>query len=112
VVADARAYRDKVIAEAEGDASRFTAVLKEYEKAPEVTRERLYLDAVQEVLANSTKVIVDVESGNNLMLLPLDKLVGEGAGAGPLSRLEGSEPSQQEASQQPMRDVNRGRRMR
>jgi membrane protease subunit HflK len=113
VVEDAKAYRDQVIAQAEGDASRFVAVLTEYEKAPGVTRERLYLDAVQDVLGNSTKVIVDVSSGNNLMLLPLDKLMGEGAGTGrTLSRFEGGEPVQQDASQPPIRDVNRGRRVR
>jgi membrane protease subunit HflK len=71
---EASAYREKVIVEARGEAVRFEKLLAEYRKAPEVTRERLYLDAVQDVMANSSKVLVDVEGGNNMMYLPLDKL--------------------------------------
>ncbi|EED35669.1 heat shock protein HslU [Luminiphilus syltensis NOR5-1B] len=74
VLEEASAYRDQVIALAEGEAERFTQLLTEYRKAPEVTRERLYLDAVQTVFANTNKVLVDVEGGNNVMYLPLDKL--------------------------------------
>ncbi|MCU7830575.1 MAG: FtsH protease activity modulator HflK [Candidatus Thiodiazotropha sp. (ex Myrtea sp. 'scaly one' KF741663)] len=74
-LADAQAYRDRVIAEAEGDASRFTAVLKEYQLAPEVTRERLYLDAVETMLSQTSKVMLDTEGNNSLMYLPLDKLI-------------------------------------
>ena len=72
---DAEAYRQKVIAIAEGEAERFEALLTEYQKAPEVTRERLYLDALEEVFASSTKVMIDVEGGNNLLYLPLDQLM-------------------------------------
>ena len=72
---DAEAYKQKVIAVAEGEAERFTALLIEYKKAPEVTRQRLYLDAVEEVLSSSTKVMIDVEGGNNLLYLPLDQLM-------------------------------------
>lgn len=80
-------YKQRVINEAKGDASRFLSVLEEYQKAPDVTRERLYLDAMENVLGNSTKVLIDVEGGNNLLYLPLDKLVPggartDGAGAG------------------------------
>ena len=71
----AQAYRDQVIAEAQGDANRFTKLLTEYQKSPTVTRNRLYLDAVQNVMANSTKVMIDVEGGNNILYLPLDKIV-------------------------------------
>lgn len=71
---EATAYKARVIAEAEGDAKRFLSVLAEYKKAPEVTRERMYLDALQEVFANTSKVLIDVEGGNNMMYLPLDKL--------------------------------------
>ncbi len=74
VIEEANAYKAKVIAEAEGDAQRFEQLLAEYTKAPEVTRERLYLDTVQEVMGNSTKWLVDVEGGNNMMCLPLDKI--------------------------------------
>ena len=71
----AEAYRERIIAQAEGDSSRFTQVLDEYRKAPGVTRERLYLDTVESVMANSSKVMVDVQGGNNLLMLPLDKII-------------------------------------
>jgi len=74
VIEEASAYREQVVAEAQGEAQRFEKLLVEYRKAPEVTRQRLYVDAIQEVLSNSSKVLVDVRSGNNLMYLPLDKL--------------------------------------
>lgn len=73
-IEEANAYREEVIANAEGEAQRFNKVLTEYKKAPEVTRERLYLDAVQGVYSSTSKVMVDVEGGNNVMYLPLDKL--------------------------------------
>jgi membrane protease subunit HflK len=82
----AEAYRQRVIALAEGETSRFLQVLTEYHRAPEITRERLYLEAVESVMANSSKVLVDVQGGNNLMYLPLDRLLtprpGEGQNAG------------------------------
>ena len=75
MVAEADAYQQQVVANAQGEASRFTAVLVEYQKAPTVTRDRLYLDTMQKVLSNNSKVLVDVEGGNNVMYLPLDKLM-------------------------------------
>ena len=72
---DAEAYKQKVMAVAEGEAERFKALLVEYDKAPEVTRERLYIDALEDVLSSSTKVMIDVEGGNNLLYLPLDQLI-------------------------------------
>ncbi|WP_028469895.1 FtsH protease activity modulator HflK [Neptunomonas japonica] len=72
---EASAYREQVVSKAEGESKRFTALLTEYEKAPGVTRERLYLDAMQEVLAKNAKVLIDVEGGNNMMYLPVDKLI-------------------------------------
>ena len=83
----AEGYKQRVINEAQGDVSRFSSVLTEYSKAPEVTRQRLYLDAMQNVLANSTKVLLDVEGGNNLLYVPLDRLL---TGGGPEGRAEGS----------------------
>ena len=71
---EAVAYRDQVIAKATGETQRFLKVLTEYKKAPAVTRDRLYLDAMESVLGNSNKVMVDVKKGNNLMYLPLDRL--------------------------------------
>ena len=82
---ESEAYKQKVIAGAEGDASRFKQVLVEYSKAPQVTRDRMYLDTMQQVYANTSKVLVDVRSGSPLLYLPLDKLVqqtGSGSGVG------------------------------
>jgi membrane protease subunit HflK len=72
---EANAYREQVVARAGGEAKRFVALLGEYQKAPDVTRERLYLDMMQSVLENNPKVLIDVEGGNNMMYLPLDKLM-------------------------------------
>ena len=74
VIEEAKGYQARVVADAEGEAERFVKVLGEYEKAPKVTRQRLYLDAVEHVMENSSKVLVDVEGGNNMLYLPLDKL--------------------------------------
>jgi len=79
---EARAYKAQVVNAAQGEADRFKSLLTEYEKAPEVTRERLYIESLEAVLSNSSKVMVDVEGGNNLMYLPIDKLMGGGAAAG------------------------------
>ncbi len=80
VLEEANGYQLSVIARAEGESSRFEQLLKEYSKAPEVTRKRLYLDTLENVLANSSKVTVDVSKGNNLLYLPLDQMV-QGAAA-------------------------------
>ena len=72
---EARAYREQVVARAEGEATRFTKLLTEYQKAPEVTRERLYIVAMEDVLSNASKVMVDVKGGNNMMVLPLDQIM-------------------------------------
>lgn len=71
----AQAYQQRVVAAADGETDRFLSVLREYSKAPEVTRERLYLEAVESVMTNSSKVMVDVQGGNSLIYLPLDQLV-------------------------------------
>ncbi|MDM8564147.1 FtsH protease activity modulator HflK [Candidatus Halobeggiatoa sp. HSG11] len=73
---EAQAYKAQVIARSEGETKRFLSVLTEYEKAPEVTRQRLYLETMESVLSKTSKVILDVNSSNNLMVLPLDKLIG------------------------------------
>jgi membrane protease subunit HflK len=72
---EAEGYRDRVIATAEGDSTRFKQVLAEYSKAPQVTRERLYLDTMQQIFSNTSKVLVDSRSNNNLLYLPLDRLM-------------------------------------
>lgn len=76
---DAEAYRSRVVADAEGNVSRFKQVLAEYQKAPGVTRDRMYLDAMQQILSNSNKVMVDSKSGNNMIYLPMDKLIQQHA---------------------------------
>jgi membrane protease subunit HflK len=72
---DAEAYKQRVTANAQGEAARFTSLLGEYKKAPRVTRERLYIDALEDVYRNSSKVLLDAEGSGNLMYLPLDKLM-------------------------------------
>ncbi len=75
ILEEADAYEKEVVAKAEGEAERFTKLLTEYNKAPAVTRDRLYLDMMESVLNKSSKVMVDVKGGNNLLYLPLDKLM-------------------------------------
>ncbi len=72
---EAEGYRARIVAQAEGDSQRFRSVLTEYQKAPQVTRERMYIDAMQEIYSNVTKVLVDSKAGNNLLYLPLDKIM-------------------------------------
>lgn len=76
---EAEAYRARVVANAQGDASRFKQVLTEYQKAPAVTRDRMYLETMQQIFSNTTKVMVDSKSGSNLLYLPLDKLISQSA---------------------------------
>ena len=75
---EAQGYLSQVVSKSTGEANRFTALLKEYQKAPEVTRERLYIDAIEQVMNDSTKVLIDTKGGNNMLYLPLDKLVQQG----------------------------------
>jgi membrane protease subunit HflK len=72
VTEEAEGYKARLVAEAEGESSRFTQLMVEYQKAPEVTRQRLYLETIEEVLGKTRKVIVDAKSGNNIMMLPLN----------------------------------------
>lgn len=89
LVEEAQGYQEKVIATAEGDSDRFKKLVKEYKTAPRVTRERLYLESMQEVLSNVSKVMVENKSGSNLLYLPLDKLIRErGTGGGGSSSID------------------------
>lgn len=74
-IEEAMGYREQVVANAEGESQRFEYLLVEYEKAPEVTRQRLYLQTMQDVMSRSSKVLVDVEGGNNMLYLPLDRMM-------------------------------------
>lgn len=101
---EADGYRARLIATAEGEATRFTKIYSEYAKAPEVTRQRLYLETMQQVYANTSKVLVDSKGGGNLLYLPLDKLMQQtGAAAAPAVDL--AERSSAPASAQENRDV-------
>jgi membrane protease subunit HflK len=85
----AEAYKTRVVKSAEGETSRFNQLLAEYQRAPEVTRERLYIDTMESVLSRSPKVLLDVKEGNNLMFLPLDQLLSGGLRGNSLQNLSG-----------------------
>ena len=81
---EADAYKSRIVAQAQGDGQRFSSVLAEYQKAPQVTRDRMYLDSMQQIYSNVTKVLVDSKQGSNLLYLPLDKVMqmaGQDGGA-------------------------------
>lgn len=115
IVEDAKAYKAKVVAEAQGQADRFVAVMKEYNKAPEVTRERLYLDTMENALAKTNKVLMDTGSGNNILYLPLDRM-GESRPSQVPMALPGNltpPPATTDAVESPAKtQVERGRRVR
>jgi membrane protease subunit HflK len=94
---EADGYNVSVTQRADGDVSRFRQILVEYTKAPAVTRERLYLDMMQSVLGNSSKVLIDQKAGNNLLYLPLDQLLKQG-GAAAAADVTRSVPAPPEAS--------------
>ncbi len=98
LIQESEAYKQRVIVSAEGDASRFEQILTEYSKAPKVTRERLYLDMMQQVLSNTSKIVVDQKNGNNLLYLPLDKLINMSGSSTPVSPVT-VQPVIQEAAQ-------------
>ena len=82
---EADAYKARVVAQAQGDAQRFRSVLAEYQKAPQVTRDRMYLDAMQQIYSNVSKVLVDSRQGSSLLYMPLEKLLQMGNASGPAS---------------------------
>jgi membrane protease subunit HflK len=90
---EASGYRQRLIATAEGDASRFKQLLTEYSKAPEVTRQRLYLETMQQVYANTSKVMIDAKGGGNLLYLPLDKLMQGAAAAAAVGEASSAAPA-------------------
>ena len=91
---ESSAYRERIIAQAEGDAQRFKSILPEYQKAPQVTRDRMYTDAMQQIYTSVTKVVIDSKQGSNLLSLPLDKLLQLNAGgAASVAPESGSTPA-------------------
>lgn len=121
---EAAAYKDQVVAQAQGDASRFDQLLAAYQQAPQVTRERLYLETLEAVLSRASKVLVDLKGSNNLLYLPLDRMfkAGEGSGASDAHAPGGAAVSEPAASVSPpidgsavttrLRDLSRGREVR
>ena len=115
---EADGYKQRVIANAEGDASRFKQVLAEYSKAPAVTRERIYIDTMQQIFSSTSKIMLDYKGGGNLLYLPLDKLLQQ-AGAATLSEAQASQRPSPEVppaaeptprSRETLRDRGRGER--
>ena len=114
---DAEAYRARVVADAEGESSRFEKLLVEYTAAPEVTRERLYIDAIEQVYSQSSKILLDAEGSGNLLYLPMDKLLEQRMGTLPggsasMGRLDGGNSRDAESSRLTPRETQRLRRSR
>jgi membrane protease subunit HflK len=115
VVEEAQAYKSKVIAEAEGDASRFNEVLAQYIRAPRVTKERLYLETMEKIYADSRKVMVDTKGGNNVLYLPLDQIIKQhkAEAASPQTPTpQTSNNGTQSMDHRPARDTSRSREAR
>src|SRR5258708_3758959 len=114
---EAEGYKQRVIANAEGDASRFKQVLAEYVKAPSVTRERIYIETLQQVLSSTNKIVMDYRGSGNLLYLPLDKLMQQGGSATPSESQASERPSPEPAppeagprSRETLRNRERGDR--
>jgi len=101
---ESNGYKQSVIANAEGEASRFKQVLVEYSKAPEVMRSRMYLDTMQQIMASTSKVMVDAKSGSNLLYLPLDKLM-QVAGAPAMSNMAAATTPEAAATPHPIQTI-------
>ena len=102
---ESEAYKERVVAQAKGDAQRFSSVLTEYQKAPQVTRDRLYVDAMQQVYSNVTKVMVDSKQGSNLLYLPLDKIMQMNGPSTDATTVAGSAAATTTAPTAPMVDT-------
>jgi membrane protease subunit HflK len=100
---EADAYKSRVVSQAQGDAQRFRSVLTEYQKAPQVTRDRMYIDTMQQIYANATKVLIDSKQGSNLLYLPLDKIMQMSSQPAPmaLEAPQASTPATASGSAQP-----------
>ena len=93
ILEEAKAYKEQVVAVAEGETSRFLNILKEYQDAPNVTRERLYLETMEEIMSKNNKVMIDIKKGNNLMYLPLQQLMQQSGMNSEESSQSGSAPT-------------------
>ncbi len=109
---EADAYKARIVAQAQGDAQRFKSVLAEYQQAPQVTRDRMYIDTMQQIYSSVTKVMVDSRQGSNLLYLPLDKimqLTGPDSTASSLPAVMPNIPTTDAASDARTRDAARAR---
>lgn len=109
LLAEAAGYKLKVESEATGNASRFEQILTQYNKAPEVTRQRLYLDAQEQIMSNTSKIIVDQKGGNSMLYLPLDKLMETSRAASGNSATTSSNKQEEVSSNEESRDLSRDR---
>jgi membrane protease subunit HflK len=80
---EADGYKSRIVAQAQGDAQRFKSLVTEYQKAPQVMRDRMYIDAMQQIYSNTTKVLIDAKAGSNLLYLPLDKIIQQAGASNP-----------------------------
>lgn len=102
VLQDAEAYRDRLIADAQGEAARFESLLVEYQKAPRVTRDRLYIDAIQDVYSRTNKILIDSEGSGNLLYLPIDQMMRQSG----TSSMDGNSSRSGESSRQSAQGEN------
>ena len=109
---EAQGYRQRVIANAEGEASRFKQIQAEYAKAPQVTRDRMYLETMQQILANSNKVIVDAKGANNMLFLPLDKIMQMSGNSGTGATADAQAASAPRPAMEPAPPADTGARSR
>jgi membrane protease subunit HflK len=98
---EADGYKARIVAQAEGDAQRFKSLVGEYQKAPQVMRDRLYIDAMQQIYSNTTKVLVDTKQGSNLLYLPLDKIIQQAGQANAASAPAAADAAQNNAANNP-----------
>jgi len=110
---EADAYRERIVAQAEGDAQRFKTILPEYQKSPQVMRDRMYTDTMQQIYSNVTKVLVDSKQGSNMLYLPLDKIMQQVSSTAPAALEPAAAPASNAASPSPVdtrsRDLQRSR---
>ncbi len=115
LVEEAVAYKESTIARAEGEASRFQQIFDEYVKAPQITRDRLYLESVEDVLTNSTKLIIDQKNGNNIIYLPLDQIIQRRSSSTDVTGSQIGQANEQSSFineiTRPNRDANRNNRV-
>ena len=98
---EADGYKSRIVAQAEGDAQRFKSVLAEYQRAPQVTRDRLYIDTMQQIYSNVTKIVVDSRQGGNMLFLPLDKILQQLRQSGGAAAAAAPEPAAPAATPAP-----------